>query len=105
MDKSKYIFKCFEIAIKLIKEKKIIGIINCPVNKKELFGKKIIGITEFLAKKERVLGNEVMLIYNEKLSVSPITTHIKLKKVSKSLSIKKIVKNIVTINNFFSQKI
>tara|TARA_Y100000817_G_C16853672_1_gene543130 strand:+ start:76 stop:1044 length:969 start_codon:yes stop_codon:yes gene_type:complete len=105
MDKSKYILKCFEIAIKLIKEKKIIGIINCPVNKKELFGKQIIGITEFLAKKERVLGNEVMLIYNEKLSVSPITTHIKLKKVSKSLSIKKIIKNIVTINNFFSKKL
>ena len=30
---NKYIFKCFESALKLIKKKKIIGIINCPVIK------------------------------------------------------------------------
>ena len=45
-----------------------------------MFENNSYGITEFLAKKEGNLGKEVMLIYNEKLSVSPITTHIKLKK-------------------------
>tara|TARA_Y100000590_G_scaffold470229_1_gene662936 strand:+ start:14509 stop:15483 length:975 start_codon:yes stop_codon:yes gene_type:complete len=99
--KSNYILNCFKIAIKLKKEKKIIGIVNCPINKKETFGKNFFGVTEFLAKKEGVLGQEVMLIYNKELSVSPVTTHIKLKKVPSSISKKKIIKKLLTINNFF----
>ena len=42
-----------------------------------------------------------MLIYNEKLSVSPITTHIPIKHVTKHLSKKKILDNIININNFY----
>ena len=42
-----------------------------------------------------------MLIYNKELSVSPITTHIKLKKVSKSISKKKIIEKLMSINKFF----
>ena len=30
-----------------------------------------------------------MIIYNKKLSVCPITTHIKIKNISKNLSVKK----------------
>ena len=30
---NKYIFKCFDIALKFIKEKKILGFINCPVSR------------------------------------------------------------------------
>ena len=41
-----------------------------------------------------------MLIYNKSLSVSPITTHIKLKKVSKNISKKKIINKTTLINNF-----
>ena len=43
-----YIFKCFHVAFKLIKNKKIIGFINCPVSKEHLLKKKYEGITEFL---------------------------------------------------------
>jgi len=103
-NKIKYIYKCFNIGIKLAKEKKIIGLINCPVNKKDLFGNNFNGVTEFLAKKEGVLGKEAMLIYNRKLSVSPITTHIELKKISKKLSTNKIFNKIMVINKFYLKK-
>ena len=44
-----------------------------------------------------------MLIYNEKLSVSPITTHIPLKYVAKQISKKKIVNNILKINTYYKE--
>ena len=80
---NKYIFKSFDIAIDLIKRKKILGFINCPISKETLFKNKYQGITEFLSKKAGKENNEVMLIYNKKLSVSPLTTHISLGQVSK----------------------
>ena len=46
-----------------------------------------------------------MLIFNKKLSVSPITTHIKIKNISKSISKKRIINNVVTINKFFFDKL
>lgn len=104
-NKSKYIKNCFRAVIKIKERKKINGFINCPINKRETFGKKFYGITEFLSKKEGVYGKEVMLIYNKNLSVSPITTHIKLKKVSSNLSKDKIINKIVTINNFYKKQL
>ena len=65
------------------------GIINCPVVKEFLFKKKHLGITEYLGKKSGIKGNEVMLIYNKKLSVSPLTTHIPLSLVSRKLKKKR----------------
>ena len=44
-----------------------------------------------------------MLIYNNKLSVSPITTHLPIKYVSKNLNKKKIIENIRSINNFYKK--
>ena len=101
----KYIFSTFDIALNLIKKNKICGFINCPVSKEKLFGYKNQGITEFLAKKSKRLENEVMLIYNKKLSVSPITTHIPLSQVNKKIYVKKIVEKIKTINSFYIKRI
>ena len=42
-----------------------------------------------------------MLIWNKKLSVCPITTHINLKDVSKTINAAKIVKKIKTINDWY----
>jgi 4-hydroxythreonine-4-phosphate dehydrogenase len=98
---SQYILKCFDIAIRLAKEKKIIGFINCPVSKEHLFQNKYQGITEFLSKKSGKSGNETMLIFNKKLSVSPITTHIPLEQVSKKIKKKNIIKKVKIINNFY----
>ena len=44
-----------------------------------------------------------MLIYNKKLSVCPITTHIPLKNVSKNLSKYKIINKVKIINNFYKR--
>ena len=100
-DSSVYIKKCFNLAHKLCIQKKLKGFINCAVDKKKLFGNKSFGITEFLAKKTGIKNSEVMMIYNKKLSVVPLTTHIKIKNVSKSLK-KVILKNkIATINKYY----
>ncbi len=103
-DKRPYIMNCFKIAIDLAKKKKVVGFINCPINKFETFGLKSMGITEFLAKKEKVLGKEAMLIYNKALSVSPITTHIKIKNVPKKITKKIIIDKSLTINNFYQKR-
>jgi len=100
---TKYILECFDQAIKLAENKKILGFINCPISKEFIFTKKHQGITEFLAKKSGKSGNEVMLIYNKKLSVSPITTHIPLDQVSSKITKSKIVKKVKTINTFYKK--
>ena len=44
-----------------------------------------------------------MLIYNKNLSVSPITTHLPLKKVSKKINKNKIIDSVILIENFFKK--
>ena len=101
---NKYIFECFEVALKFVKDKKILGFINCPISKEYLFKNKHQGVTEFLSKKlNKKKNNEVMLIYNKKLSVSPITTHIPLNQVSKKINQYKIVEKVKIINNFYKK--
>ena len=98
---SKYIFKSLNLAHNLALNKKVAGIINCPINK-IIFGSNKIGVTEFLASKCSVRNNaEVMVIGNEKLMVSPVTTHLDLKSVSKKLNKKLIVSKISTLNNWY----
>ena len=100
---NKYIFKSFDIGLNLLKNKKICGLINCPVYKETLFTNTNQGITEFLSKKTGVEGNEVMLIYNKRLSVSPITTHIPIRQVSRKISKKILIKKVQIINNFYKK--
>ena len=81
--------------------KEILGLINCPIDK-NFIKKNNIGVTEFLASKCNIKNNsEVMLIRNKRFSVCPITTHIDIKNVSKSLKSQIIINKIITINNFF----
>ncbi len=96
-----YLKNCFDIAISIIKNTNIKAIINGPISKKYFLKKRFSGMTEYFAKKSNSKGKEVMLIYNDKLSVSPLTTHLPLKKIFKEITQKKIIKNIMTINNFF----
>ena len=103
-NKQIYILKSFKIAIDLARQNKVLGLINCPINKTEIFGNKDIGITEFLAKKEGIYGKEAMLIYNHKLSVVPVTTHIKVKNITKQLSKRLLINKSITINKFFIKR-
>ena len=100
---NKYIFNCFDIVINLLKNKRILGFINCPIAKEFLFKNKHQGITEFLSKKMGKHEKETMLIYNKKLSVSPLTTHVRLKDVSSKIKKSKILNNVNLIYNFFKR--
>ena len=100
---NKYVMKCFDIASKLANEKKIIGFINCPVAKEFLFKNKHQGITEYLSQKENIKNDGVMLIFNNELSVSPITKHISINQVSRKINQLEIVNKIKIINNFYKK--
>ena len=97
----KYISKCFEIGLELIKKNKKIALINGPISKKHFLKKKYLGLTEYISKKTKS-KNQVMLIYNDKLSVSPLTTHLPLKLVAKNITKKKIINNISQIRKFYN---
>lgn len=103
-ERSKFIIKSLNLAHNLALEKNIIGLINCPIDK-NLLNKKKIGVTEFLAGKCKIKENsEAMLLLNNKLSVSPITTHVDIKDVDRQLTKIKIIKKIETINFWFKKK-
>jgi len=98
--KKDYILQCIDIAHNLAIKKKINGFINCPVDKK-IFGGKFNGMTEYVSKINNAKKNEIMMIYNPSLSVVPLTTHIKLNKVTSSISLKKIIIKITNLNKYF----
>ena len=103
-DKSNnYIQECFKIALKVIQNNEYSGLINGPISKKNLLKDKFLGITEYLAVKTNKENKIAMLIYNKKLSVSPISTHLPLKDVHKNISKQKIINQINLIVNFYKK--
>ena len=99
--KNEYIDKSFEIALDLLK-KNSFALINGPISKKTFLKGRYNGITEYLAFKTRSL-DEVMLIFNKKLSVSPITTHVPIYKVAQKIKKKIIINKIHNINEFYKK--
>ena len=97
-----YITECFELALRIIKKNKYLKLVNGPIAKKSFLNNKFLGVTEYIAKKTK-RKNVVMLIYNKKLSVSPVTTHLPLKEVHKNISISKIVNHIKLIKAFYKK--
>ena len=100
-----FIKKCFECAILILKKKKASGLINLPINKSKFTKNKYNGITEYVADKTNNKNKENMLLFNEKFSVLPLTTHIPLKEVYKEISYKNIEKACKNINKFFLKTI
>tara|TARA_B100000242_G_scaffold282074_1_gene243024 strand:+ start:562 stop:1095 length:534 start_codon:yes stop_codon:yes gene_type:complete len=78
---NRYIEDCFNVGLKLIKNKNMHALINGPISKKHFLKKKFLGITEYIANKTNS-KKPVMLIFNKNLSVNPLTTHVPIKKVS-----------------------
>ena len=97
---SKYITNCFNLALSLIRNNEKTALINGPISKKHFLKKKYLGITEYISKKIKS-KNQVMLIYNDKLAVTPLTTHLPIKYVSKEIKKKKIIKNVIEIRKFY----
>ena len=99
---NKFIKKSFQMAFKILREKKIFKLINGPISKKYFLKKKYLGITEYIAK-EFNTDEFCMLIYNPNLSVCPITTHLPIKQVAKNLNKKKVFQKIKLIDNFYKK--
>ena len=98
-----FIKNSFDLAFQIIKKNNIHKFINGPISKKQFLKNKFLGITEYISEKFQA-NNTCMLIYNETLSVCPITTHLPLKLVSKRINKKIILKNVSLVNNFYEKK-
>ncbi len=97
-----FLKKSFDTAFKIIKREKIVKLINGPISKKNFLNKKYLGITEYISdyfsKK-----NTCMLIFNKKLSVCPLTTHLPIKLVSKKINKLKLRNKIILIQDFYKK--
>ena len=93
---------CHNLALKNYTQ----GFINCPIDKNLLNSRKKIGVTEYLASKCKIRNNkEAMLIYNQKFSVSPLTTHLDIKEISKKITPALIINKIKTLNQWYKKKL
>jgi 4-hydroxythreonine-4-phosphate dehydrogenase len=101
---NEYISSCFKIALRLIKKDISNKLINGPISKKTFLKNKFNGITEYLAKKTNT-KDFAMIIYNKKLSVCPMTTHLPIKYVSKRINKLELIKKIRLINKFWKTKL
>src|SRR5210317_1175419 len=96
ISKRKYILDCIDLAHKFSLKGKIKGFITAPINKNVL-GKNFLGVTEYLAYKNKVKNKEIMLIYNKKLSVVPLTTHLEIKDIFKNITFSLIKNKILSL--------
>ena len=99
-----YIENCFKIAFKLLNKGYSNKFINGPISKKNFLNKKYLGITEYIADKFNV-KKFAMLIYNKRLSVSPVTTHLPIKLVTKNIDKKIIFEKVQIIDQFYKKVI
>ena len=100
----KYIKNCFDIAFKILNSNVSNKLINGPINKSKFLDKKFLGITEYISEKFKI-KKVAMLIYNKELSVCPVTTHLPLKLVTKSITPKIIKEKATLINDFFKKNL
>ena len=97
-----YINRSFDIALEILNNKITNKLINGPISKKFFLKKKFLGMTEYLANRNKV-KKYAMLIYNKNLSVSPVTTHLPIKYVSKNIN-KKLLKDKISLISQFYKK-
>ena len=102
ISKKKYILDCIDLAHKFSLKGKIKGFITSPINKNVL-GKNFLGVTEYLAYKNKVKNKEIMLIYNKKLSVVPLTTHLEIKDIFKNITFSLIKNKILSLSENYKK--
>jgi 4-hydroxy-L-threonine phosphate dehydrogenase PdxA len=100
---NEYISSCFQIALRLIKNNISNKFINGPISNKTFLKNRFNGITEFLAKKTNT-KDFAMIIYNKKLSVCPLTTHLPIKYVSKRINKLELIKKVRLVDKFWKIK-
>ena len=100
LDAKNYVLACLNIAHDLAIKKKIKGVINAPIDKK-IFNNKFLGVTEYLSSLNNKKNKEVMMIYNKKLSVIPLTTHLDIKNVTGKIKLNLIKTKILILQNSY----
>ncbi len=95
-----FIKKTFDLSFDVMKLIKSNKLINGPISKKSFLNKKYPGITEYIAQRNSI-KKFAMLIYNKKLSVCPLTTHIPIKQVTNFITRKNIFQKVRLVNNFY----
>ena len=99
---NRYLTNCFKVALEILKKKVSNKLINGPISKKNFLNKNFIGITEYLAKKTNS-KSVAMIIYNKSFSVSPVTTHLPVKYISKKITKSTIINKVKIINSFWKK--
>ncbi len=95
-----YIKNSLNIGFNIIKKFDVKRLITGPISKKKFLNKKYLGLTEYISNQFNI-KKSAMLIYNRKLSVCPLTTHLPLKLVSKKINKNLITEKVLLINKFF----
>ena len=88
-------YKSLNYGYNLCANKKCIGVITLPLRKdliKNKINNNFIGHTEFFQKKDKK-NNVNMILFHKKIIISPLTTHIEVKKISKIISNKQFLFN------------
>ena len=88
-------YKSLKYGYSLCANKQCIGVITLPLRKdiiKNKINKNFIGHTEFFQKKDKK-NNVNMILFHKKIIISPLTTHLEVKKISKVISNKKFLFN------------
>ena len=98
-----YIEEIFDVALTFLNKNKLSKFVNGPISKKNFLKGKNLGITEYLAKKTKNKNKVAMLIFNKRLSVSPLTTHLAVKNIHKHITQKKIYTQIKLISEFYKK--
>ena len=101
-DSKNYIKNSFKQGFQIIKLGITDKFINGPVSKKSFLDKKFLGMTEYIAKNFKS-KKVAMLIYNQNLSVCPITTHLPISLVSKKINKRKIIEKVRLVNDFYKK--
>ena len=100
---NRYLTNCFKVALEILKKKVSNKLINGPISKKNFLNKNFIGITEYLAKKTNS-KSVAMIIYNKSFSVSPVTTHLPVKYISKKITKSTIINKVKIISSFWKKR-
>jgi 4-hydroxythreonine-4-phosphate dehydrogenase len=91
--------RAIDLAIELCKEQKCQAMVTAPASKKglDLGGYHFPGQTELIADKLGI-GNFAMMLLVEDFRVSPVTTHLPLKRVAQAISMERIVDKLKTLD-------
>ena len=88
-------YKSLNYGYNLCANKYCIGVVTLPLRKdiiKNKVNKNFIGHTEFFQKKDKK-SNANMILFHKKIIISPLTTHIEIKKIPKVISNKQFLYN------------